>query len=100
MLSYAHVSKKIHEHLHMALLQTTLNTVKVGLIEVVAIILGCNAFCGALFKGLVKGVVARVVLFRGHSASVPEGDCCSLAKVRGRDKVAQKRAKKLRPAWQ
>jgi hypothetical protein len=84
----------------MALLQTTLNTVKVGLVEVVAIVLGCNAFCGAFFKRLVKAVVARVVLFRRHSASVPEGDCCSLAEVRVRDKVAQKLAKKLCPAWQ
>ena len=56
----------------MALLQTTLDTVKVRLIEVVAVIRRCNIFCGATLEGLVvKVVVVWLVLFRGHSASIP-----------------------------
>jgi hypothetical protein len=49
----------------MALLQTTLNTVKVGFIEVVAIIRGCNmfVFCGALFKDLLLKLLWSVSNF-------------------------------------
>src|SRR6266404_1334055 len=61
-----------YEHLHMALLQTTLDTVEIGVIKVVAVIRRYNTFSGILFKGLVKAVVVRLVLLGRHSASVPK----------------------------
>ena len=74
--------------------------VKVGLIEVIAIIRGCDGFCGALFKGLlVKAVGVCLVLFRGHSASVLEGGkCCSWVGMRGQQKAGQEPAEKLCPS--
>ncbi len=81
----------------MALLQTTLDTVKVGLIEVVAVIRRCNY--RALFEALVvKAAGLRLVLFCGHSASVPKGGKVAVGwECGGGRKVVQEPAEKLCP---